>query len=253
MAGDNTSEPLLVVKDLSCAFAPGKPIFENVNLRVNEGDVITIAGRSGGGKTTLLKCIAHLGLYRGCVLLHGKKPSDYGNQKLSQTSLHTRLLIRFASGIPTYRTRVLYVPQRPSLLPSTPRAFVNNIAQYSSRKGSNTNEQAAIELGEKWSLNSEVWDRPWSSLSGGEAQRCALSIACTLANTEILLLDEPTSALDASTAKAVEDYLTSLPESPDSNIKAILWITHSEEQGKLGKRMLRVAGSVTESQVPAAV
>ncbi|KAG8935682.1 hypothetical protein FRC02_006958 [Tulasnella sp. 418] len=233
MAGDNTSEPLLVVKDLSCAFAPGKPIFENVNLRVNEGDVITIAGRSGGGKTTLLKCIAHLGLYRGCVLLHGKKPSDYG--------------------IPTYRTRVLYVPQRPSLLPSTPRVFVNNIAQYSSRKDSNTNEQAAIELGEKWSLNSEVWDRPWSSLSGGEAQRCALSIACTLANTEILLLDEPTSALDASTAKAVEDYLTSLPESPDSNIKAILWITHSEEQGKLGKRMLRVAGSVTESQVPAAV
>lgn len=48
---------------------------------------------------------------------------------------------------------------------------------------------AAIELAESWHIHEEVWDRPWSSISGGEAQRCALAVACGFPDTEILLLD----------------------------------------------------------------
>ncbi|KAG8925591.1 hypothetical protein FRC01_009944 [Tulasnella sp. 417] len=172
-------------------------------------------------------------VYEGNVLLWGRKPTEYG--------------------IPNYRTKVLYVPQRPSLLPSTPRAFIRQICAYGSRKKSEEgfdNERAAIELGESWSLSSEVWERPWTSLSGGEAQRAFLAIACTLKGTEILLLDEPTSALDASTAHTVETHLAALPESSDSSIKAILWITHSEEQTKKATRLIKVAGGVEEQQMP---
>lgn len=84
---------------------------------------------------------------------------------------------------------MLYVPQRPSLLPSTPRAFIKQVERYGARKDDKNNEQAAIDLGSEWKLEEELWDRPWSSLSGGEAQRTFLAIACTLRNTEILLLD----------------------------------------------------------------
>ncbi|KAG8954640.1 hypothetical protein FRC04_011073 [Tulasnella sp. 424] len=239
-----SSEILLKLENLTCAYAKGRPIFSDVDLTVKEGDVIAIVGRSGGGKTTLLKCVSHMTVYDGNVLLWGRKPAEYG--------------------IPNYRTQVLYVPQRPSLLPSTPKAFIRQICSYGSRKKSEEgfdNEQAAIELGEAWSLSSEVWERPWTSLSGGEAQRAFLAIACTLKGTEILLLDayaqclrsystEPTSALDSTTAHIVETHLASLPESSDSSIKAILWITHSEEQTKKATRLIKVAGAIEEQPIP---
>ncbi|KAG8914651.1 hypothetical protein FRC00_011793 [Tulasnella sp. 408] len=205
-----SSDLLLKLENVTCAYSKGRPIFSGVDLTVKEGDVIAIVGKSGGGK-----------------------PTEYG--------------------IPNYRTKVLYVPQRPSLLPSTPRAFIRQICGYGSRKKSEEgydNERAAIELGESWSLSSEVWERPWSSLSGGEAQRAFLAVACTLKGTEILLLDEPTSALDASTAHTVETHLAALPESSDSSIKAILWITHSEEQTKKANRLIKVAGGIEEQQMP---
>ncbi|KAG9019643.1 hypothetical protein FRB90_011989 [Tulasnella sp. 427] len=228
-----SSDILLKLENLKCAYTKDQPIFSDVDLTVKEGDVIAVVGRSGGGKTTLLKCISHMAVYQGKVLLWGKKPTEYG--------------------IPNYRTKVLYVPQRPSLLPSTPRAFISQICSYGSRKKSEEgfdNARAAIDLGESWSLSSDIWERPWSSLSGGEAQRAFLAIACTLKGTEVLLLDEPTSALDASTAHTVETHLASLPESSESSIKAILWITHSEEQTKKANRLIKVAGGVEEQTMP---
>ena len=46
-----------------------------------------------------------------------------------------------------------------------------------------------MDLAEKWEIKTELWDRPWSSLSGGEAQRLSLAIAYGLNRAEILLLD----------------------------------------------------------------
>ncbi len=92
-------------------------------------------------------------------------------------------------GVPEYRKRVLYIPQRQSLLPGTPREFVKQIHKYSSRKNEEDNEAEAVHLAGSWSLPEDAFDRPWSSLSGGESQRAALAIGCTLKSTEILLLD----------------------------------------------------------------
>jgi len=89
--------PLLAVKNLSCVWPEGDPMFENINFNVNEGDIVVLQARSGTGyvapvrvslvlissslsqsrflvcrKTTLLKCIAHLYLYRGTVEFRGK-------------------------------------------------------------------------------------------------------------------------------------------------------------------------------------
>lgn len=94
-------------------------------------------------------------------------------------------------GIPQFRTRVLYVPQRTSLLPGTPHDFLLAITSLAARKGSSsqTDLNRVIDIAEGWGIDSQLWDRGWSTLSGGEAQRIALAIAIGLNTAEVLLLD----------------------------------------------------------------
>ncbi|CAE6428049.1 unnamed protein product, partial [Rhizoctonia solani] len=240
-----TSQPLLSAKNLGVLKDKDTPIFSDVSFDLHEGDILVLQGRSGGGKSTILKALAHLNVYQGDVKLHGEPPSKYG--------------------IPAYRTRVLYVPQRPSMLPSTPRHFLTTINGFSSRAshkekaqsptyGAASSEhdddrtqfgsgpQDPFQIAKEWGLADDVWDRGWVTLSGGEAQRVLLAIAAGLRGTEVLLLDEPTSALDGETSAFVEKTLTELPKSAAS-VKAIVWITHSREQSeRVGTRWINVTG-----------
>jgi UDP-glucose/iron transport system ATP-binding protein len=114
-----------------------------------------------------------------------------------------------------------------------------------------------MSIADQWDVDEDLWDRPWSKLSGGESQRIALAIAVGIPGAEILLLDgqscasiclssvlmqevtEPTSALDAGTTALVEASLQNLIKDESSTVKAVIWITHSEEQGrKVGTRFL---------------
>ncbi|EPQ58104.1 P-loop containing nucleoside triphosphate hydrolase protein [Gloeophyllum trabeum ATCC 11539] len=239
------SETLLELREISCARSDGSLIFSDATFDVKEGDVLVLRGKSGAGKSTLLKCIAHLNVYKGEVLYRGRTPK--------------------AIGVPLFRTRVLYVPQRPSLLPGTPKDFFNTISSFSARdpKGSRLSKKGeqtpapdlnqAVEVGRSFGLDDELWDREWSSLSGGESQRMVLAVAIGLDAAEVLLLDEPTSALDPQSSNSVETYLTSELKSPDSTLKAIVWITHSEEQGRrVGTRFVEITpdGIREEPNVP---
>jgi len=130
---------------------------------------------------------------------------------------------------------VLYVPQRPAILPSTPINFLRRILALSSRQDISDPEEcinSAQYIASKWNIEQELWCREWVTLSGGEAQRIAMAIGLSMQGTEILLLDEPTSALDQASAALVERYVTELPSSDYSSIKAIIWITHSEDQAR---------------------
>ncbi|CCM02074.1 uncharacterized protein FIBRA_04151 [Fibroporia radiculosa] len=227
------AEALLEIKDVECTKPKGDRLFTNVNFTVNEGDIVVIQGKSGAGKSTLLKCLAHLNLHSGDVCYRGRTARSYG--------------------IPYFRTRVMYVPQRASLLPGTPRDFMAAISLFGSyNQKSSTKPKGlsheVVELAESWGIDEELWDRNWSNLSGGEMQRVALAIAVGLRSAEVLLLDEPTSALDPDSSARVENYLKSQIEAVDSNLKALVWVTHSEEQGKrVGTRFLRLsAGGVQE-------
>lgn len=246
------------MKDVGCYKAPGQPIFAHANLTVNSGDVIVLRGKSGSGKTTFLKCISHLNLYDGAILYRGKTPQSYG--------------------IPTYRTHVLYVPQRPSLLPGSPRDFLRTISSFKARHpgsgmsswfrfgmkvddddrndpadvNSQPNPAKALDIAKAWGIDEELWDRNWGDLSGGEAQRIALAAAVGLGQAEILLLDEPTSALDAGASQSVERYLLDEVREGKGRLKAVIWITHSDEQGqRVASRVVRItAGGLHEEDVP---
>lgn len=125
-------------------------------------------GPSGSGKSVLLKCLAHLLVYpTGTIHLSGQSPADLG--------------------VPVWRSKVLYLPQRPALLPGTPNEFWETLKGFKSRKGRE-------DLGDPWQIAAEwgiarpQWDQTWGSLSGGEGQRIALAVALAL-KPAVLLLD----------------------------------------------------------------
>ncbi|KAF9053699.1 P-loop containing nucleoside triphosphate hydrolase protein [Hymenopellis radicata] len=223
---------LLDVKHVSCG-ETDESIFSDVNMAVNQGDVIVLQGRSGSGKTTLLKCIAHLNLYGGQVLYRDKSPKTYG--------------------VPYFRTKVSYVPQRPPILPGSPRDFIRTLLSLKVRSDAIgptiTVTQNIIDLGSAWGIEESLWDREWTTLSGGESQRMALATAVGLNTAEVLLLDEPTSALDQRSSSLVEQTLLDELRSDESSLKAIIWITHSEEQAsRVGTRFIRVEGGTCHEQ-----
>jgi len=104
-----------------------------------------------------------------------------------------------------------------------------------------------MSLAEKWGITEELWDRPWSLLSIGEAQRLSLAIANGLDRAEVLMLDEPTSGLDGHLSKVVEDTLIDEVKDQNKALKAIIWITHSEEQAdRVGTRFMRLTSKGVE-------
>ncbi|KZT62064.1 ATP-binding cassette transporter [Calocera cornea HHB12733] len=226
-------EAILTVRGLTYTIPEEKrPLFHDISFEVNKGDIVIIRGPSGCGKTTLLKCLSHLNVYKGKIELLGKTAMQYG--------------------VPLYRTKVSYVPQRPSMLPGTPMSFLKTVHNFKARQAYETSEADAVEnavkLSSHWDITEGLWNKDWTELSGGESQRLSMAIAVSLPGAVVLLLDEPTSALDEPTSERVERSLVELCHSPDSSIEALVWITHSDEQAeRVGTRTLTLEkGAGTE-------
>ena len=103
------------------------------------------------------------------------------------------------TGITSYRTKVLYVSQRPSLLPGSPQEFLTAITSLAIHKSKSLYRrqrnpadeilERAYQIGEAWGIDHELWARTWGNLSGGEAQRILLAAAMAVDTAEVLLLD----------------------------------------------------------------
>lgn len=147
---------------------------------------------------------------------------------------------------------------------------VTSLNAHKNSLGSGTFERI-IDIAKGWGIDAELWEREWSNLSGGEAQRIALATAVGLGTAEVILLDgmrhfhisaslfwvqscftEPTSALDSLSCAAVEKFVKSEVQSATSPLKAIVWITHSDEQGsRVGTRFIHITpAGCTEEPIP---
>jgi NitT/TauT family transport system ATP-binding protein len=178
-------------------------VIEDVNLRIRQGQFVTLIGPSGCGKSTLLRIAAGLlTADRGSVSIFGETVSHAAQFK-----------------------HIGFVPQTPALLPW--RTVIENVElplQVNRRGNYEGDRQPSDPRGllESFGLGG-VLDRRPHELSGGMQQRVAIARAFVFDPT-LLLMDEPFSALDEFTREAQRRGLLELWQ---SNQKTVLFVTHS--------------------------
>jgi ABC-type nitrate/sulfonate/bicarbonate transport system ATPase subunit len=207
------------------------PALINCSLEIEDRSFTVIAGRSGCGKTTLLKTIAGLEQAdSGTVdFFTAKKPDD---ENLSDFSAHPKIGFMF---------------QDPRLLPWL--TVEQNLELAFSRPGDSHEKKAMRNEIQKVLEMTGLADRASSlpgELSGGMAQRCALA-RCLCRNPELLLLDEPLSSLDAFTRVKLREELEKLWQR--LGITVIL-VTHDiEEAVFFGENVFLMNDGTIESKI----
>ncbi len=169
-------------------------VLRDINLSVSKGEVLSIIGASGSGKSTMLRCINLLETpSSGQILYHGRDITSH-DMNLSQ-----------------YRAKVGMVFQSFNLF-NNMTALSNCITgQVSVLKRSREEAEAiAMKYLERVGMSPYINARP-AQLSGGQKQRVAIARALAM-EPEALLFDEPTSALDPQMVGEVLDVMRSLAD-----------------------------------------
>ena len=172
-----------------------RQVLEDVNLKVNQGDVVVILGPSGSGKTTFLRCLNHL------------EKADSGSLKLADKEYDLSKLTK--KDILEIRQKTAFVFQHYNLFAN--KTALENIlegliiARKIPKEEAIKRAEAALE---KVGLLAYKDYYP-SQLSGGQQQRIGIARAIAV-KPEVILLDEPTSALDPELVGDVLDVLKQL-------------------------------------------
>jgi putative ABC transport system ATP-binding protein len=204
--------PILQLEEVSKSATRHLPLFSHVTAVVDEPSIIHILGKSGQGKSTLLRILGLLSRPdSGTMSLHGIPSAAWSPEQ--------------------WRSKVSYVAQQAIMLPGS----VEDNLRTVSRLHDKPFEQAyAQSLMERLELSDVDWSKPAAQLSGGQKQRLAL-IRSLLLRPEILLLDEVTASLDTVSKQAVEQVLTELNRSSGTTL---IWVTHDLEQARgIGQRI----------------
>lgn len=192
----------VVLKNVSYSYTNEKRqknlVISQLNMEINNGEFISIIGRSGTGKSTILR------------LMTGLLQPDEGEIQIDQKDISLG--------------DVGYMPQKDLLLPW--RTILDNImiASEIQQDVHMTKEEASIWL-QRVGLSGYEHVLP-KQLSGGMRQRAAF-LRALLTGKDVLLLDEPFGALDALTKKEMQSWLLSMWQ--DLN-KTIVFITHDLEE-----------------------
>lgn len=194
-----------------------RKVLDDFNLEVGEGEFLTVAGRSGCGKTTMLK------------LMNGLTRPDSGRVLVEGRDLNSADLIEL-------RRRIGYVIQNKGLFPHmTVEKNITYVPVISGRKNKEENRELARKLLKTVGLEEEFLQRYPAQLSGGQQQRVGIARALA-ADAGILLMDEPFGALDEITKQEMQEEIARLHRELGITI---VFITHDiREAVKLGDRML---------------
>jgi cell division transport system ATP-binding protein len=180
-------------------------VLSNVNLEVKRGDFIYLIGKTGAGKSSLLKT-----LYGDLALLEGEGSIvDYDLRQLKEKD------------IPYLRRKLGVVFQDFKLLPD--RNIHDNLLFVLKATGWTEKPEMNLKIEEvldKVGMKMQAHKMP-HQISGGEQQRVAIARAL-LNNPELILADEPTGNLDPQTSVEIMNVLKNINE----NGKTILMATH---------------------------
>lgn len=220
---------MLEVKDLHCSYGTTQ-VLKGVDIRVNNGEVISILGSSGSGKTTLLRCISFL------------QKADSGTIRFDDFEKDITKLRH--NEIRALRMKMGYVFQNFNL-------FRNMTVRQNVLEGLITArgvdraeaEQTADEMLEKVGMLHRKDFYP-DQLSGGQQQRVAIARAIST-HPPIIMADEPTGALDSRTGHEVLGFLQQLNKEGST----VILITHDNGIAATARRVVRLAdGRIIEDR-----
>lgn len=196
-------------------------ILHGIDLKVFQGEFVSIVGESGSGKSTLMNMIGALDRpTEGQYFLGGRDISKLQDEELSD--------IR--------NQEIGFVFQNFCLIPRMSAVRNVEIPLMYANMSPKQRRERAMELLALVGMEERADHKP-NELSGGQNQRVA--IARAMANDpHILLADEPTGALDSKTGHLVMDIFHRLHEEQD---KTIVLITHSQELAHETERMITIS------------
>lgn len=180
---------MLELKNIKKSFS-GRKILDGISLKVTDGEIMCIVGQSGGGKTTLLRCISGLErIDEGEMMLDGRKFDPMSSKE----------------------ALIGVVFQEYNLFPHL--SVLENVTlapKIALKKDPQAVEKEARQLLKKLALEGKENLYPYQ-LSGGQKQRVSIARALAM-HPKILCYDEPTSALDPGLRDKVRDIILSLKD-----------------------------------------
>ncbi|HSM25652.1 MAG TPA: ABC transporter ATP-binding protein [Anaerolineaceae bacterium] len=216
---------MLVIKNLGKDYE-GKPLLKGISFEVNQGETICLLGRSGSGKSTILRIIAGI-----------EKP-EAGDVFWDQQNLEN---------IPVHKRKFGFMFQDYALFPH--KNIYENVAFGLRMQKMDPDDihEKVLENLEKVKLK-ELMHRQVADLSGGEQQRVALARALA-PEPRLLMLDEPLGALDRTLKEELMVELRNLLH--ETNIPAI-YVTHDQEEAfTIGDRLILLRdGKIIQNASP---
>ncbi|SKA96479.1 zinc transport system ATP-binding protein [Paucidesulfovibrio gracilis DSM 16080] len=209
------SDPAILMENVCFAYN-GRPVLQDVGLRVQRGDFLAVVGPNGGGKTTLVKLL--LGLLRpraGRVRVLGKTPPK-ASRSIGYVPQHTHARTGF-----------------PLTVLDTALMGVDRSGLGLFRSGAAAREKALRALA-RVNMESHA-HRLFGELSGGQRQRVLIARALA-ADAELLVLDEPTASIDPHGSFCFFDFLCKMGEARKLTIVAV-----SHDMSLLTTRITSVA------------
>lgn len=204
------------------------PALDDINFSMEQGEIVGLTGKSGSGKSSLMKCI-----YRTYLASHGEimyESSTYGRIDLRTATEHQILKIR--------KEEMTYCSQFLQVIPRVPAVEI--VAESLLLKGVEESEaySKARDFLDRLGLPRELWDAYPSTFSGGEQQRINVARSI-ISHPRFLLIDEPTASLDQKTKDVVIEAIQEMKAGGTS----VILITHDAYTlEKLSDRDLHLAG-----------
>lgn len=176
---------MLEAIDVSISYGE-KSVLQHFSCRIKQGEMVCIAGKSGCGKTSLLRSFIGFTPFEGTIRVAGKALTVHNCERL--------------------RSTMAYLPQELSFPTEFMHEAVAQITQLRRDLSERRRQALLAEYMDCLAVEHDLLQHRMGEISGGQRQRIMLA-AISLLGRDIWLLDEPTAALDAASRNAVLDFL----------------------------------------------
>lgn len=236
---------VLEVKDIRKKFDK-EEVLKGISFELNRGEVLAIIGSSGGGKTTLLRCLTQLVtpdsgkiIVNDDVIFDGESEHRMSDRELREKRLHFGLVFQQFNLFPQYN--VLNNLLLAAKLLEDERLKKAKADKKMRKEAMEHIEAKAEEILKRVGMYEKRFAYP-CELSGGQQQRVAIARALIL-NPDILCFDEPTSALDPELTGEVLKVISGLKTSDSTMIV----VTHEMEFARrVADKVIFIADGVIE-------